>query len=168
MEVNNGKNHLHGGSLGFASRMWNGKHEDGKVIFSRTFPDGEDGYPGDLDMRIIYEWTEDHQLRITYYGICNQDTVLNVTNHSYFNLDGKEDASVLTHELKIFSSSITENNEESLPTGEILPVENTPFDFGEFKTIGEDIEKNLGESVVTKDNRLNYEYNEEKLLNQEN
>ena len=141
LEVNNGNNHLHGGSLGFASRMWKGEHQNGKIIFTRRFPDGEDGYPGNLDMKVIYEWTEDHQLRITYFGICDKDTILNVTNHSYFHLDGKEDVSVLDHELKIFSSFITENNEESLPTGKILPVDNTPFDFRDFKTIGQEIEE---------------------------
>lgn len=141
LEQNDGRNHLHGGSKGFAFRLWNAVYENGKVTFTRRFPDGEDGYPGNLDMEIIYEWTEDNRLIITYKAVSDQDTVLNVTNHTYFNLEGKENGSILDHELQIFSATMTENDAESLPTGKILPVEHTPFDFRELKTIGQDIEK---------------------------
>ena len=139
---NDGNNSLHGGSKGFAFRMWKGECADNKVIFTRRFPDMEDGFPGNLAMRITYEWTEDNRLFITYEGICDQDTVLNVTNHAYFNLEGYESRSVLDHELWLFSSAITENDAESIPTGRIIPVEGTPFDFRTPKTIGQDINKN--------------------------
>lgn len=139
LEKNDGKNHLHGGSKGFAFRLWEAEHQDNRVIFTRHFPDGEDGYPGNLHMKITYEWTEDNRLFITYEALSDQDTVLNVTNHSYFNLDGYESSSVLDHQLQIFSSAITENDAESLPTGRMLPVDGTPFDFHQPKAIGRDI-----------------------------
>lgn len=139
VEKNDGNNHLHGGSKGFAFRMWNAVQKDDKIIFSRHFPDGEDGYPGNLDVTITYQWSEDNQLTITYQGISDRDTVYNVTNHTYFNLDGQEEGSILDHELMLLSSSITENDSESLPTGVLIPVADTPFDFRTFKTIGRDI-----------------------------
>ena len=140
VDANDGRNHLHGGFKGFHFRMWDAAFEDDKLIFTRSFPDGEDGYPGNLDMKITYEWTDDNCFHITYEGICDQDTILNVTNHTYFNLDGREDGSVLGHELQIPAYFMTENDAESIPTGNILPVENTPFDFRNFKTIGQDID----------------------------
>lgn len=141
LEKNNGENHLHGGSKGFAFRLWDTQHTDQKIIFSRLFPDGEDGYPGNLQMKITYEWNDKNVLSITYEAISDQDTVYNVTNHTYFNLDGFENKSVLNHQLQIFSSAITENDCESIPTGRILPVDGTPFDFRTEKEIGKDIER---------------------------
>lgn len=141
LEQNDGRNHLHGGCKGFAFRMWKATCEENTVTFTRSFPDGEDGYPGNLDMKISYTWDDENQLTITYEAVSDADTVYNVTNHAYFNLDGKEEGSVLDHELQIFSSATTENDAESLPTGTILPVEGTPFDFRSFKTIGQDIEQ---------------------------
>lgn len=141
VDANDGKNHLHGGFQGFHFRMWNASYQDQKLIFTRFFPDGEDGYPGNLEMKITYEWTEDNFFHITYEGICDQDTILNVTNHTYFNLDGREDTSVLGHQLQIPASFMTENDAESIPTGKILPVENTPFDFRVLKPIGQDIDE---------------------------
>lgn len=139
LEKNDGPNHLHGGSKGFAYRIWDAVYKDNKVIFSRLFPDGEDGYPGNLEMKIIYEWTEDNRLSITYEAVSDRDTVINLTNHTYFNLEGSESSSVLDHELQILASAITANDGNCLPTGEVLDVEGTPFDFREFKPIGKDI-----------------------------
>lgn len=139
LEKNDGNNSLHGGSKGFAYRLWSGEYHDGEIVFTRRFPDMEDGFPGNLDMKITYVWTEDNRLFIRYEGICDQDTVLNVTNHSYFNLEGYESDTVLNHELQIFSEAITENDGESIPTGLVIPVEGTPFDFRNPKTIGRDI-----------------------------
>lgn len=141
LETNDGQNHLHGGSKGFAFRMWNASYEYGKIVFTRQFPDGEDGYPGNLDVKISYEWTKDNRLVITYEARSDQDTVFNVTNHTYFNLEGQADGTILNHELWLNSSAITENDSESIPTGAFIPVEHTPFDFREFKTIGRDIDK---------------------------
>lgn len=139
LEKNDGPNHLHGGSKGFAFRIWEAEHSDNRIIFSRLFPDGEDGYPGNLQMKIIYEWTNDNRLLITYEALSDKNTVVNVTNHTYFNLEGSGSSSVLEHELQIFASAITANDSNCLPTGEILPVGGTPFDFNEAKPIGRDI-----------------------------
>lgn len=139
LEKNDGNNNLHGGNIGFAHRIWHVEHADGKLIFTRSFPDGEDSFPGNLEMRISYEWSEENRLLITYEANCDQDTVINFTNHSYFNLEGYESRSILEHELQIFSSAITENDSESIPTGKFLPVDGTPFDFRKPKAIGRDI-----------------------------
>lgn len=141
LEKNDGQNHLHGGRRGFAFRVWNETQQEHKIIFSRMFPDGEDGYPGNLHMKITYEWSDKSVLSITYEAISDQDTVYNVTNHAYFNLEGQGSCSVLNHQLQIFASAITENDSESIPTGKILPVDGTPFDFRSTKEIGRDIEK---------------------------
>ena len=92
-------------------------------------------------MKITYEWNDKNVLSITYEAISDQDTVYNVTNHTYFNLEGSERCSILNHQLQIFASAITENDSESIPTGRILPVAKTPFDFRNAKEIGRDIEK---------------------------
>lgn len=139
LEKNDGNNHLHGGKHNFAFRVFQADHVDNKIIFTRTFPDGEGGYPGNLDVKVIYEWTEDNRLFLTYQALSDADTVFNITNHSYFNLDGFESDSILNHELQIFADRLTEADDESLSTGVILPVEGTPFDFRHFKTIGRDI-----------------------------
>ena len=139
LEKNDGNNHLHGGKYGFAFRVWKCAQEDNKLIFTRSFPDGEGNYPGNLDVKVTYEWTEDNRLLITYEAVSDADTIFNPTNHSYFNLEGAGSSSVLDHELMIFSSSMTESDPESLPNGTILTVEGTPFDFRQFKTIGQDI-----------------------------
>lgn len=140
LEKNDGNNHLHGGKYGFAFRVWECRQEDQKLIFTRSFPDGEGNYPGNLEVTVTYEWTSDNRLLITYEAVSDADTVFNITNHSYFNLEGSNSSSVLDHELKINSSTMTDSDEESLPNGCILPVAGTPFDFREFKTIGRDIE----------------------------
>lgn len=141
LEKNDGNNHLHGGSRAFAHSVWEGEQRDNQIVFTRRFLDGEDGYPGSLNVTVTCEWTEDNRLFLTYEAISDADTIFNITNHTYFNLDGYESRSILNHELQIFSSEITENDKESLPTGKYLPVAGTPFDFREFKTIGKDIQK---------------------------
>ena len=137
---NNNGNHLHGGKVGFAFCVWNGAFEDGRLVFTRHFPDGFDGYPGNLDVKISYEWTEENRLNITYEAVSDQDTVLNVTNHTYFNLEGAVGSTILKHELWLASSTVTECDNELIPTGKYLPVENTPFDFRTMKAIGKDID----------------------------
>lgn len=137
---NDGANHLHGGKTGFSFCVWNAAQEDNRLIFTRHFPDGFDGYPGNLDVKITYEWTDENRLNITYEAVSDQGTVLNVTNHTYFNLEGKDSASILEHELMLASSAVTECNSELIPTGNCIPVEGTPFDFRTLKAIGKDID----------------------------
>lgn len=138
---NNGPNHLHGGPTGYGTRIWNAKFPNDKLILSRVSPSGEEGYPGTVTLNVIYSWSEDNELSITYEAKTDEDTILNLTNHTYFNLNGHNSGTILDHELRIDADKITELNDVQIPTGRYIPVEGTPFDFRTFKTIGTDIEK---------------------------
>lgn len=140
LAINNGPNHLHGGPTGFATRVWNAKISGDKVIFSRFSPDGEENYPGNLNVSVTYGWSEDNELSIAYEATTDQDTVFSVTSHGYFNLSGQGSDTVLDHELHIDADQMTESDPYQCPTGKLLSVENTPFDFRKFKTIGQDFE----------------------------
>ncbi|MEA4895354.1 MAG: aldose epimerase family protein [Oscillospiraceae bacterium] len=134
---NDGDNHLHGGVRGFDKFIWNASEEGNTIIFTRLSPDGEEGYPGNLRVRVAYELTEENELRITYDADTDADTVVNLTNHSYFNLGGS--GSVLNHSLWIFADKFAENDAACLPTGKLLETAGTPFDFSVPKPIGRDI-----------------------------
>ena len=134
---NDGPNHLHGGRRGFDRRMWEAELRDDSLVFSRLSPDGEESYPGDLQVEVTFTLTEDNALRIAYDAVASQDTLVNLTNHSYFNLTGG--GTVLHHTLQVFAHRFAENDDGCLPTGRLLPVEGTPFDFRTPKTIGADI-----------------------------
>lgn len=138
--INNGSNHLHGGKMGFGRRLWNHTATEDQVIFSYLSPDSEEGYPGTMLVSVAYSLDEENQLNIEYNALCDKDTVVNLTNHTYFNLGGHHSGTVLDHQLCIHSSYFTENDQECLPTGVILPVEGTPMDFRQPKAIGRDIE----------------------------
>lgn len=138
LACNNHGNHLHGGLEGFHKKLWNCAVCGDKVIFSRLSPDGEEGYPGNLLVSVAYSLDENNQLLLEYHALSDQDTVLNLTNHAYFNLEGHDSGSVARQELRIFADSFTENDANCLPTGRILPVEGTPFDFRDWKPIGQD------------------------------
>lgn len=138
LAANNGANHLHGGTRGFDKYIWQAEYGEDFVRFSRLSPDGEENYPGDLAVSVTYTLTGDNTLRIVYDADTSADTVVNLTNHSYFNLDGG--GSALDTELMICAERFTELGEGTLPTGRILPVEGTPLDFRRFKPIGQDLE----------------------------
>lgn len=133
---NSGPNHLHGGLRGFDRRIWSAEAGDDQVRFSRLSPDGEEGYPGNLRAAVTYTLTE-RGLLISYDAVSDADTVISLTNHSYFNLAGGGTA--LAHELRINAASFTENDENCLPTGRLIPVAGTPFDFRTVKPVGRDI-----------------------------
>lgn len=134
---NDGENHLHGGIKGFDKYIWEA-HEDGsRLTLTRLSSDGEENYPGNLRVCISYELTEENELRITYDAETDADTVVNLTNHSYFNLSGKGTA--LEHSLQIFADEFTENDAACLPTGKLLKTAGTPFDFSQPKSVGRDI-----------------------------
>ena len=139
LDKNNGENHLHGGKNGFSFCLWNGTINNNTLVFTLTFAHMSDGYTGNLNMTITYEWTETNQLHITYEARSDQDTILNVTNHTYFNLNGTKNASILNHTLCVNADKITEVDNNLLPTGEYLSVENTPFDFRVAKPVGQGI-----------------------------
>ncbi|RXJ02065.1 galactose mutarotase [Anaerobacillus alkaliphilus] len=128
---NDGENHLHGGIHGFDKVLWDAKVKDEEltVQFSRTSPDGEEGYPGNLEMKVTYQLTNENELIITYHGTSDEDTLVNVTNHSYFNLSGDLKDDVLHHELQLKSNAFIELGDDLIPTGQILDVDDTPFDF---------------------------------------
>ena len=135
---NNGENHLHGGIKGFDKFIWSAAVYGNALELSRVSPDGEEGYPGNLRVKVGYLLTEDNELRISYDADTDADTILNLTNHSYFNLSGG--GAVLSHELQVFADKFTENDSGCLPTGKLLDTRDTPFDFSQPKTLGRDIE----------------------------
>lgn len=135
---NDGVNHLHGGERGFDKYLWQVEPGDDSLRFSRVSPDGEEGYPGRAAVSVTFRLTEENRLELSYDADTDGDTVMNLTNHSYFNLNGG--GSVLGHRLQLFAARLTENDDASVPTGRFLDVEGTPFDFRAAKGIGRDIE----------------------------
>ena len=136
---NDGAHHLHGGIIGFNRHNWLGEIMPDGVAFLRYSPDGEEGYPGSLQVRVRYRLTEDNALTIEYLACAEEDTICNLTNHSYFNLSGHGGGDILSHELAINAPFYTPGDDGCVPTGEILPVSGTPMDFTVSKPIGRDI-----------------------------
>lgn len=142
LQKNNGENNLHGGNPGYNRRMWKGLiADDNKVEFSIESPDGDQGFPGNASVKISYTLTEDNELRIGYEASADQDTIFNLTNHSYFNLEGQESNNVLEHHVWIDADAFTPTDDGLIPTGEIRSVEGTPMDFKTFHALGERIEE---------------------------
>lgn len=135
--ANNGENHLHGGKRGFNGYVWNSEQKGDTVVFSRFSPDGEEGYPGNLNIRVTIGW-EGNSLVIRYDAKSDQDTVVNFTNHSYFNLNGAGNGNINQHVMEIKADQFTLNADDCVPTGEIVPVEGTAMDFRTPKAIGRD------------------------------
>lgn len=135
---NDGKNHLHGGRIGFDKKVWKSEVITNGIKFFYHSPDSEEGYPGNLDVEVIYT-LKDKTLNINYIATCDKDTICSLTNHSYFNLSGFDSGNVLQQKVQILADSFTENDEYSIPTGQIISVENTPMDFRQLKSIGNDI-----------------------------
>lgn len=140
--ANNNGNSLHGGKDFYNQRMWNVTEEsENRVTFCLHSPDGDQGYPGNVDIYVSYELTADNEVKIHYHAVPDADTLMNLTNHSYFNLSGHASGSVLDQEVMIAADAFTKADAESIPTGEIVPVEGTPMDFREYKAIGKEIEE---------------------------
>ncbi|HXR97237.1 MAG TPA: aldose epimerase family protein [Terriglobales bacterium] len=143
LAVNNGKNALHGGILGFNRRLWKARDvstASGPALeLSYLSRDGEEGYPGDLTVRVVYTLGDDNQLQIAYTATTDKDTVLNLTNHSYFNLAGAGNGDVLKTDLMLKASRFTPVSPDLIPTGKLEPVAGTPMDFTHSTAIGERI-----------------------------
>ena len=145
LEKNDGNNHLHGT---FAHTVFDAEPDESGVTFSYVSPDGEEGYPGTLTLKVRYELTEDSILRISYHAETDAPTVLNLTNHSYFNLNGQTGKTIADHELKLYADEATEVGEGTVPTGKISSVKGTPLDFTEGKTVGKDLESKDPQIVI--------------------
>ena len=140
---NNGPNALHGGQDAFNTRVWDATTEKGQdfvaLELAYTDPDGHNGFPGTVETEVIYRLTRDNELRIDYRATTDEPTVINLTNHTYFNLAGEGSGDVYDQLMKINADAYTPTDETLIPTGEISLVEGTPFDFRAKKPIGRDI-----------------------------
>lgn len=149
LAINNDPNTLHGGDVGFDKKIWTVDSADaGSIVLSYTSPDGEEGYPGTLDVTVTYTLTDADEIQIDYNATTDAPTVLNLTNHSYFNLRGEGNGAILDHELMLNAPEFTPVDETLIPTGEITPVAGTPFDFTTAKAIGQDIRDASSEQIL--------------------
>jgi aldose 1-epimerase len=139
LPLNNGPNSLHGGVNSIDKQVWKANVMNDAISFSIVIPDGENGYPGEVKLTVVYALRTDNSLVIDYVGTTNKTTVLNPTNHAYFNLSGDPTKDILDHELYINASAFTPVDSTLIPTGELRPVKDTPFDFTLPKSIGKDI-----------------------------
>ena len=131
LAANSGPNCLHGGVHGFHEKIWAAEIQDEALVLTYSSPDGEEGFPGTLRVKVIYTLTEDNALAIEYFAESDSPTLVNLTNHSYFNLKGAGVGTVEDHTVQIFADCITENDSTSVPTGTLLRVDGTPFDLRE-------------------------------------
>ena len=140
LTINNGKNQLHGGPEGFYRKVWKAEEVDAKdgpaLKLTYVSPDGEEGYPGTLTASVIYTLTDDGALRMEYAATTDKPTVVNLTNHAYFNLSGPGEGDILGDELMVKAARYTPVDETSIPTGELRSVANTPFDFRKPTALG--------------------------------
>lgn len=139
LAINNGPNALHGGPEGFQNRIWQARRLPDGVEFSYVSKDGEENYPGTLTLKATYTWSEDNMLTLRMEAVTDSRTVVNITNHSYWNLAGKDSGSVLDHEMKLAADKWLPTDMTQIPTGERADVADTPMDFRDFKTLGRDI-----------------------------
>lgn len=137
LPVNNGPNHLHGGPKGFDKVFWEIEPQQNNALkLTYTSKDGEQGYPGNLDVEVIYRLTDDNELQIEYTAVSDKKTIVNLTQHSYFNLSGGKKDNILDHQLQLDADHFIPVDETLIPTGELRPVANTPFDFKNPTVIG--------------------------------
>lgn len=134
--TNNGPNTLHGGKVGFQYVVWDAvKTNDSTIVFKYFSKDGEEGFPGNMNVEVTYA-LRNHAIQMKYEAISDKKTVINLTNHAFFNLNGEGKGSILNHKLQIFSDDYTPVDSTLIPTGKIETVLNTPFDFRKLTAIG--------------------------------
>ncbi|WP_339651399.1 aldose epimerase family protein [uncultured Salegentibacter sp.] len=140
---NNGENSLHGGNKGFQYVVWNATQpEKNKLVLEYQSPDMEEGFPGNLDVKVTYSLTDDQEIVMEYEATTDKATPVNLTNHAFFNLNGEGSGEILDHQLQLYAHKFTPVDSGLIPTGELREVQGTPFDFREFHRIGERIEEN--------------------------
>ncbi|MBR1627337.1 MAG: galactose mutarotase [Bacteroidales bacterium] len=139
LAVNNGDNHLHGGNKGFADRIWLASQNKDSLTFTYFSEDGQEGYPGNLTAKAVYSLNDNNELRLVLTAVTDKPTVVNLTNHSYFNLKGEGNGNILDHRLQLFASRYLPTDKGLIPTGELRSVVGTPMDFTNGKLIGQNI-----------------------------
>lgn len=144
LATNNSPNHLHGGKKGFNAQVWDAKQVDDHTIeFSRLSPDGEEGYPGNLKVKMVYTLSDSNEFKVSYAAETDQPTVINLTHHSFFNLHGAGKGSINDHVLMINADKYTPVDNTLIPTGKIDLVKGTPMDFSQPTEIGKRVEENF-------------------------
>jgi len=158
LEKNDGKNSLHGGTHGVYNQVWDvANSSDTSITFTYISPDGEAGYPGEVKMQVTYTLSHTGGLVMDYHATTDKETVLNLTNHAYFNLSGAGSATILDHELQIDAEAITEVDDTLIPTGKSIQVGGTPFDFRQAFVIGDRIETEDAQLKIGKGYDHNFE-----------
>ncbi len=161
LALTNGKNHLHGGVVGFGVQVWEATPEEGngqdKLHLHLVSPDGQENYPGTLTVDVTYGFNDACELSIQYKAVTDKPTILNLTNHAYFNLAGADGRTIEDHELTLFADAITETDSGLIPTGKILPVDGTAFDFRKPRIIGEGLKD--GEDDINIKYGMGYDHN---------
>lgn len=135
LPANSGPNCLHGGNHGFHEKIWSAQIQDDALALTYVSPDGEEGFPGTLRVKVVYTLKEDNSLTIDYFAESDVATLVNLTNHSYFNLKGAGEGTIEDHRVQILASYINENDKNSVPTGTLLAVDGGPFDLREPKVL---------------------------------
>jgi aldose 1-epimerase len=156
LATNNAPNHLHGGPKGFHNVVWDAEQLNEKsLLLTYLSVDGEEGYPGNLTVELVYSVTEENELKINFKAATDKTTIINLTNHAYFNLNGQGSGSILNHELEINADYFTPIDETSIPTGVLQPVAGTAFDFRHPVTIG----SRINEEDMQLKNGVGYDHN---------
>lgn len=157
LPINHDPNTLHSGPGGFHARVWRVlKHSERMLVLTYHSADGEEGFPGDVDAELVYEWTDNANLQMRYHAVTDKATLVNLSNHSYFNLSGEGADTILDHELRIAASAITPVNATQIPLGDIAAVENTPFDFRRPALIGACIDEDDLQLKIGKGYDMNF------------
>lgn len=148
LEKNDGENNLHGGTPGYHQVMYQAVTTDNSITFTRVSPDGEQGYPGNLDISLTYTLTDANELKLDYVTKSDQDTLCNLTNHSYFNLKGHKGGEITDHIVTIKANGFTGTSDDLIPDGTIVDVTDTPMDFRKPRRIADEIDSSYDPIVL--------------------